>query len=570
MVGKIAISVVSVLLVVGIIVGVVVMVNSNGDSDSKQPHRMPSMKMVTSICELTNYKQACAGSLESVAKNDTASANDYILAVVVATLNEVKKSSEATSKVVVDKAIDELNHVAIQDCKDFFDYAVDKLEDSISLVSGSNMQNLEERAHELLSWMTAVYAFHTTCLDQIQNPDYKSAIQNGTLNSTQLSHNAVNIVAELPQILKLFNYHPTLEQNITAEAVASAATSHHHRRRLMSDGYPTWFGPAERKLLARPRAIVPNAVVAKDGSGRFKSISAAIAACPDNNKGRFIIYVKAGIYQEQVIIKKKKTNIFIYGDGIGRTIVTGRRNFGIMKIGTMHTATFANEAAGFIARGITFSNEAGPQGHQAVAFRSVGDKAAMFDCSFEGHQDTLYYQFLRQFYRNCRIYGTIDFIFGKGDAVIQDSEIVVRRPLPKQFNTVTADGREIPRGSNGLVIHNCRIIPDKFLYPIRFQVPTYLGRPWTREALTVVMQSELGDFIRPEGWKLWDGSQNHRSCEMYEFGNRGPGARTDRRNKEFARFKVIGPNQAAKYTPGLFLAAGQWLPQTGVPFRLGF
>ncbi|KAL2239103.1 UNVERIFIED_CONTAM: Pectinesterase 4 [Sesamum indicum] len=338
-VGKIAVSLVSVMLVIGVVIGVVVMVKSNGSSDSQESQtRMPSMKMVTSICELTNYKEACAGSLESVAKNNSATANDYILAVVESTLNEVKKSSEATSKVVVNKDTDELNHVAVQDCKDFLDYAVDTLQKSISLVGGSDMETLEERAHELLSWMTAVYAFHTTCLDQIENPEYKAAVANGTHNSTQLSHNAVNIVAELPQILTLFNYQP-IHQNVT-----TVITSGSGRRRLMSanhhDEYPSWFGPAERKLLAKRGGIIPNAVVAKDGSGRFKTIGAAIAACPDNNKGRFIIYVKAGIYREQVIVTKKKTNIFIYGDGIGRTIVAGNKNYGIMNIGTMHTATF--------------------------------------------------------------------------------------------------------------------------------------------------------------------------------------------------------------------------------------
>lgn len=270
-----------------------------------------------------------------------------------------------------------------------------------------------------------------------------------------------------------------------------------------------------------------------------------------------------------VIIDKKKPNIFMYGDGIARTIVTGRKNFGKMNIGTMHTATFANEAPGFIARSMTFRNEAGPEGHQAVAFRGMGDKMALFDCSFEASQDTLYYQNFRQFYRNCRIYGTIDFIFGKGDALIQDSEIVVRKPMPTQFNTVTADGREIKRGSNGLVIQNCRIVPDNYLYDVRFQIPTWLGRPWTKEALTVVMQSELADFIRPEGWKLWDGASNHKTCEMFEYANRGPGARTDRRNKDFLKWRVISPAEAAKYTAGQFLDGAQWLPQTGVPYRLG-
>ncbi|KAI3449337.1 hypothetical protein Pfo_006002 [Paulownia fortunei] len=562
MVGKIAVSVVSLLLVVGVVIGVVVVVKHNGSSN-EGPSTNSSMKMITSICELTNYKEACAGSLETVAKNSTASATDYILAVVGAPLNEVKKSLEATGKVVVNNETDQYNYVAVEDCKDLLDYAIDTLQASISLVGDSDMHTLEDREHELLSWMTAVYAFQTTCQDQIENPQYKSAIENGMVNATQLTHNAVNIVAELSQVLKLFNVQQP-EQNTKASS-----------RRLMSvdsDGYPTWFGAADRKLLAnhgKAGMIRPNVVVAKDGSGQFKTIGQAIAAYPANFNGRFIIYVKAGVYDEQVIVDKKKPNIFIYGDGIGRTIVTGRKNYGIMHIGTMHTATFGNEAVGFIARGMTFRNEAGPEGHQAVAFRSLGDKAALFDCSFEGSQDTLYYQFSRQFYRNCRIYGTVDFIFGKGDAVIQDSEIIVRRPMPNQFNTVTADGREIQRGSNGLVIQNCRIVPDNYLFPIRFQVQTYLGRPWTGQALTVVMQSELGDFIRPEGWKLWDGANNHKTCEMYEFANRGPGAGTDRRNKAFSHFKVLNPMEAAKYTPGQFLAGYQWLPQTGVPYRLG-
>lgn len=228
-----------------------------------------------------------------------------------------------------------------------------------------------------------------------------------------------------------------------------------------------------------------------------------------------------------------------------------------------------NEAENFVARAITFRNEAGPEGHQAVAFRSIGDKAALFDCSFEASQDTLYYQNQRQFYRNCRIYGTIDFIFGKGTCLIQDSEIIARKPMDNQFNTVTADGKEIAKGSNGLVIQNCRIVPDNYLAPVRFQIPTFLGRPWKKEALTVIMQSELADFIRPEGYKLWDGESYHKTCLMYEFANRGPGAITNKRNKEFSKFRVISAAEAARFAAGPLLVGGQWLPQTGVPYRLG-
>lgn len=567
MIGKAAVSVVSLLLVVGVIIGVVVVLKNNGHPQQQETHTSSNMKMITSICEMTNYKEPCAGSLEATAKNSSATAKDYILAVVNAPLDEVIKAIEATSKVNVNNETDPNSYIGVEDCKDLLQYAVDTLQASISIVGNNDLNTIEGRKHELLSWMTAVYALQTTCSDQFENPEYKSAIDQGMVNSTQLTHNAVNILAELPKVLKLFN-----EQQQLSSPSADNAMSSSHRRLLTHDGYPTWFKAADRKLMAKHApgsGIRPHVVVAKDGSGQFKTIGQAVAAYPANHQGRFIIYVKAGVYNEQVIIDRNKPNIYMYGDGIDRTVVTGDRNYGKKKIPTMHTATFANEASGFVVRGITFRNTAGPEGHQAVAFRCLGDKSAMFDCSFEGNQDTLYYQSFRQFYRNCRIYGTVDFIFGQGEAVIQDSEIIVRRPMPNQFNAVTADGREIGKGSNGLIIQNSKIVSDKYLYPIRFEVKTYLGRPWKKEALTVVMQSELGDLIRPEGWRVWDGSNNHKTCEMYEYANRGPGAKTNRRNLEFSRFKVLSTAEAARFTPGTFLAGQDWLPYTNVPYKLG-
>ncbi|KAK6118148.1 hypothetical protein DH2020_048132 [Rehmannia glutinosa] len=559
---NIAVSLVSLLLLVGVVIGVMVVLKTNGSPHGHENNNNSSMKMITSICQLTDYKEACAISLESTAKNSSATAKDYIQAVVGAPLDEVAKAIEAATKVNVSNETDPYEYMGVQDCKDLLEYAVDTLQASISLVGDSDLHTIEDRGHELLSWMTGVYALQTTCRDQIEKPEYKSAIENGMLNATQLTHNAVNVLAELSQVLRLFNVQLP-DQNVTT------ASSSHRRLLMSSGGYPAWFKSDDRKLLEKQGIIRPDAVVAKDGSGQFKTIGDAVAAYPANHQGRFVIYVKAGVYDEQVIVPKKNINTFIYGDGIDRTIITGRKNYGKMKVKTMNTATFANQAKGFIARGITFKNEAGPEGHQAVAFRSIGDESALFDCSFEGNQDTLYYQSFKQFYRNCRIYGTVDFIFGKGEALIQDSEIIVRRPMPGQFNTVTADGREIKAGSNGLVIQNCRIVPDNFLFPIRFKVSTYLGRPWTEQSRTVVMQSELGDFIRPEGWRLWDGSNNHKTCQVYEYANRGPGSTTGGRDKAFSHFKVLNTAEAATFTAGPFLDGQKWLPQTGIPYRLG-
>ncbi|CAA3000425.1 pectinesterase-like [Olea europaea var. sylvestris] len=563
MVRKVAISAVSLILVVGVVIGVVAVVHRSDSSENDKHNMSASMKAVTTICAPTSYKDACVRSLESVAKNETATPKDYIMAAIQATLDEVKKSFEVTSKTVVNNDTDPYNHMAVEDCKDLLDDAIDTLQASYSGVGDSDMHTIQDRANELRSWLTAVYALQSTCLDQIEKPEYKSAIENGMINATQLTHNAINIMAELSEVLKAFNVPLNLQAN---------------RRRLLDvgdqigeDGYPTWFRAADRKLLAAHQkgGVAPNAVVAKDGSGQFKTVAAAIAAYPKNFKGRYTIYVKAGVYEEFITIDKKKPNVFIYGDGPGKTIITGKRNYGIMKIGTMNTATFSAVGQGFIARGLTFRNDAGPDGHQAVALRVQSDMSAIFDCSIEGYQDTLYYHAFRQFYRNCVISGTVDFIFGTGDAVIQNSLIIVRKPNANQQNTITADGREVARGTNGLVLQNCRIVPEKELFPLRFQIPTYLGRPWKANALTVVMQSELGDLIRPEGWMIWAGASYHQTCEFYEFANRGPGSITNKRSKEFKHFEVLNAGQAAKYTPGQFLSGFQWLKNTGAPFQLG-
>ncbi|XP_073146407.1 pectinesterase 4-like [Henckelia pumila] len=560
---KVGISVVSLILVVGAVIGVVAVVRSSQNSANNDTQKGPSssMRAIESICAPTSFKDACTRTLEPVARNESSTPKDYIMAAIQATLDEVKKSLDVTSKTVVNNETDPYNHMAVEDCKELLDQAIDTLQASYSMVGDNDMHTLQDRADELRSWMTSVYALQSSCKDQIEKPEYKSAIENGMINATQLTDNAINIVAELSEVLKSFNIPINLKTNA---------------RRLMGlNSYPSWFGTAERRLLRAQRGghIKPNVVVAKDGSGQFRTISSAINAYPKNFKGRFIIYVKAGIYDEFIVIDKSKPNIFLYGDGPGKTIVTGKRNFGIMKIGTMNTATFSTNAAGFIARRMTFRNTAGPDGHQAVALRVNGDMAAIFDCHIEGYQDTLYYHTSRQFYRDCVISGTIDFIFGMGDAVIQNSLIVVRRPNANQFNTVTADGKEIARGTNGLVLQNCRIVPEKELFPVRFQVPTYLGRPWKAQALTVVMQSELGDLIRPEGWMPWSTTDPnyffHNTCQYYEFANRGPGANTARRSRMFKHFKVLSPQEAARYTVAAFLQGAQWLKQSHIPHQLG-
>lgn len=148
---------------------------------------------------------------------------------------------------------------------------------------------------------------------------------------------------------------------------------------------------------------------------------------------------------------------------------------------------------GFIAKSMGIRNTAGPEKNQAVALRVQSDMSAFINCRIDGYQGTLYAQTHRQFYKNCVISGTIDFIFGDSAAVFQNCLMVVRKPMDQQQNTVTAHGRKDKRESTGFVIQHCRVVAEKKLFPTRLITKTYLGRPWKEHSRTVVMESSLDD-----------------------------------------------------------------------------
>lgn len=235
-----------------------------------------------------------------------------------------------------------------------------------------------------------------------------------------------------------------------------------------------------------------------------------------------------------------------------------------------------NQGSGFIAKYMTFVNSAGPQKHQAVAFRNQGDMSGIFDCSFVGYQDTLYAQTNRQFYRNCDISGTVDFIFGVSTTLIQNSRIIVRRPMDNQFNTVTADGRVQKNMPTGTVIQNCDIVPERALFPVRFKIKSYLGRPWKQYARTVVMESRIADFIQPEGWAPWAGNMYLNTLYYAEYNNAGPGANVAKRVRWSGYKGALSKNEAAQFTAGSFLKGGitsrveDWMKPLHVPFDIGF
>ncbi|KAF2293752.1 hypothetical protein GH714_004488 [Hevea brasiliensis] len=300
--------------------------------------------------------------------------------------------------------------LALEDCKELLDDAVQELQASFALVGEGTLHTMDQRIAELQNWLSAVVTYQQTCQDQFGDPNsqYKTSMKDGMIDAGQLTSNALAIVNALSNILSSFG----LKFDFGTD-------SKNNTQRLLSvgeDGYPMY--------------------------GDFKTITEALASIPPKNVAPFIVYVKAGIYKDYVSVDKK--------EALGE---------------------------GFTARSMAFENTAGPEGHQAVALRVQADKAAFFDCKIHGYQGTLYIQAHRQFFSNCTISGTIDFIFGDASCVIQNSLIVVNRPLNNQFNAVTAQGRSIRHQTTGLVLHNCKIVAEDKLFPDKTSILSYLGSP---------------------------------------------------------------------------------------------
>lgn len=209
-----------------------------------------------------------------------------------------------------------------------------------------------------------------------------------------------------------------------------------------------------------------------------------------------------------------------------------------------------------------FINTAGAAKHQAVAFRSGSDMSVMYQCSFDAFQDTLYAHSNRQFYRDCDVTGTIDFVFGNSAAVFQGCRIMPRQPLDNQFNTITAQGKKDPNQNTGLSIQKCTLSSNG-----NVTAPTYLGRPWKDYSTTVVMQSNIAAFLNPKGWMEWvNGMDPPRTINYGEYQNAGPGAGTADRVTWAGYKPALTAAQAGKFTVDSFIQGSSWLPEASVTF----
>lgn len=438
---------------------------------------------------------------------------------------------------------------ALADCLELMDLSRDRVTDSIKALGAKSNNEMDINA-----WLSAVLTNYVTCLDLIQDYPHLLGL---------IGPNIEGLISRARAILAI---HVKASANGGNRNFIEAFG----RSRRSKIDFPSWLRPGDRKLLeASGSEIVADVVVAKDGSGNFTTVGEAVAAAPNNGKTRHVIYVKEGVYDEIVEVGKKKKNIMIVGDGMDLTIITGRLNVVDYNVSTFRTSTLTAVGDGFILQDICIQNTAGPEKHQAVALRVGADRSVIHRCKILAYQDTLYAHSLRQFYRHSSIWGTVDFIFGNAAVVLQSCELVARKPMDRQNNMVTAQGRTDPNQNTGTSIQYCNIVASPDLTPVTAQFATFLGRPWKEYSRTVVMQSFIGDHIDPKGWSKWTEESPLDNLYYGEYQNYGPGANTFQRVNWTSFHNITDSEIAKQFTVREFIQGQEWLDDTGVEYVEG-
>ncbi|WP_434036466.1 pectate lyase [Formosa sp. 4Alg 33] len=275
--------------------------------------------------------------------------------------------------------------------------------------------------------------------------------------------------------------------------------------------YPTW----KKNLKPHPKDSY-NVTVAQDGSADYNNIQDAINNSKAFPYDRITIFIKKGIYREKVHVYEWNPKITLIGEDKAETIITYNDYFDSVNLGrnsTFHTSTVLVEGNYTQIKNLTIENSAGAVG-QAIAL-SVGANACVIEnCNILGNQDTVYLtgEQNKQWFKNCLITGTTDFIFGNAITLFSDCEI---RSKSDSFITAASTAR---LSKYGFVFKNCTLTANQGVTNV------YLGRPWRIYAKTVFMNCDLGKHIREEGWHNWNKPEAETLGFYAEYKNYGEGS----------------------------------------------
>ncbi|MCB2379876.1 T9SS type A sorting domain-containing protein [Hymenobacter sp. BT635] len=282
-------------------------------------------------------------------------------------------------------------------------------------------------------------------------------------------------------------------------------------------------------LSSAAQAQTYDAIVAKDGSGTFRTVQAAVDAAPTGRTIAYTIYIKNGKYKEKINVPANKPFLQFIGQSVANTILTfddfsGKPMPGGGTYGTSNSASVTINAPDFSALNLTFENTTG-DAPQALAINVNADRAVFKNCRFLGGQDTVLANGngLRQYFRDCYIDGTVDFIFGSSRAVFERCIVYAKTRQDGLSGSYITAANTQPGQAFGYVFRSCTI-------PANRGTTSYvLGRPWQNstgssplaENKVVWLKTTMATgIIKPEGWQVWDAGTNTALITYAEYNSR--------------------------------------------------
>jgi len=303
------------------------------------------------------------------------------------------------------------------------------------------------------------------------------------------------------------------------------------------------FAAAQNQIIQKDTIIV-----ARDGTGDFRNLQEAFDQIRSFRPDPTVVFIKKGVYKEKLILHSWLQDVKLIGEDRDQTIITWDDHAKINNMGTFRTYTLLVQGNRITFENLTIENNAAQLG-QAVAVHLEGDKIIFRNCRLLGNQDTIYVgrSGSRQYFVNCYIEGTTDFIFGPSTCWFETCTIHCKR---NSYITAasTPEDREY-----GYIFNRCKLTLANGIDKM------YLGRPWRPYGMTLFMNCEMPQGIAPEGWHNWGKEENEKTSRYMEYNNSGPGAATANRVKWI---KILTKSQAEKYTlANVMKGCDDWLPE---------
>ena len=289
-----------------------------------------------------------------------------------------------------------------------------------------------------------------------------------------------------------------------------------------------------------PSGITQTITVAKDGSGQFTTVQAAVNSIASGSSAHIRIDIKAGTYTEKLTIASR-TNLCLVGAGNTSTILSYGDSSATVG-STSGSASVLISANDFSAANLTIQNTYG-SGSQAVALRTTGQRQQFLNCRFVGYQDTLYTHQGSQYFRNCYVQGNTDYVFGGATAVLENCEV---------RNVEGGSATSAPNTDIGAA-YGIVFLGGRFTAASGVSANSVgLGRPWGADGAGAFLRAELGAHIIAAGFVPMSGNQP-QNARFHEYQSTGAGANASARSSY-----QLSASQAASYTVATVLAG--WTP----------